>query len=195
MVEKRVEGERGCGFRKPGGLYLVTGERGAQCLKIPYPLTVCPTCSQGINPSRGFTWVNASELTLEAVVATCGLRHCIQCPLGGGPAKTGLIWVGEAYYKTPKVFLEEALRMGISRRITAIPRGFEVGVTWVLLAHRKAFPVGREDSPGIFQAFRPTAIEYVVKGGETEEELKSLRDRGITPVEVVYAVTGEDRTS
>ena len=39
--------------------------------------------------------------------------------------------------------------------------------------------------PGIFQAFRPTAIEYVVTGKETEEEIEKLIERGITPVEIV----------
>ena len=30
--------------------------------------------------------------------------------------------------------------------------------------------------------FKPSAVEYVVKGTETEEELQDLTKRGITPV-------------
>ena len=186
MIQQRVEGARGCGFRKPGGLYLITMEWGAQCLRMPYPLSVCPTCSQGIKPARGFTWINTAQLTAHEEMLTCGLRHCVRCSLGGGRGeKVGLIWVGEAYYKTPNEFLEEALRMGISRRITAIPQGFVVGETSVLLAHRKAILGRGGASPGIFLASRPTAIEYVVTGKETEEELKKMIERGITPVKVI----------
>ena len=36
-------------------------------------------------------------------------------------------------------------------------------------------------------AFQPTAIEYVVKGDETEEELEALEARGIEPVKVIKA--------
>ena len=34
--------------------------------------------------------------------------------------------------------MREASKMGVSRRITAVPRDFVVGETWVLLGHRKA---------------------------------------------------------
>jgi hypothetical protein len=38
--------------------------------------------------------------------------------------------------------------------------------------------------PGIFQAFKPQRIEYIVKGTESDDELQSMIDRGITPVRV-----------
>jgi hypothetical protein len=41
-----------------------------------------------------------------------------------------------------------------------------------------------EFKPGVFQMFKPTAVEYITKGGETEEELEALVKRGITPVQV-----------
>jgi hypothetical protein len=53
------------------------------------------------------------------------------------PEKAGLLWIGEEFYKTPEDFNREAGEMGISRRITSIPRGYEIGKTWVFLAHRK----------------------------------------------------------
>lgn len=203
MISRRVEGKRGCGYRAPGGYYLVAGAPSAHCFKTPYPLTVCPTCSQGIKPARGFTWLNTVELCKHDDHPACEVRHCEQCPLGGAVSdRVGLIWVGEAFYKTPYEFAAEAIKMGISRRITAIPRGFVVGETWVLLAHKKALQAEKavhgdegtetENIPGIFQAFRPTAIEYVVRGDETEEEIKSLEKRGITPVEVVRGPQNEE---
>ena len=38
--------------------------------------------------------------------------------------------------------------------------------------------------PGIFSMFIPTAIEYVVTGTETAEELDALENRGLTLVAV-----------
>lgn len=112
--------------------------------------------------------------------------------------KSGLIWVGEQFYKTQEDFLREARSMGISRRVSVVPKGFKLG-TWVLLAHRRGVP-HQEDIPdglfaefevkqtrwipAIFSVFKPFALEYVVKGGETEEELERLVRRGLTPVKV-----------
>ena len=41
--------------------------------------------------------------------------------------------------------------------------------------------------PGVFSAFKPTAVEYVVRGDETKEELETKVKRGITPVKVQIA--------
>lgn len=84
---------------------------------------------------------------------------------------------------------KEATIQGVSKRIAAVPKDFQLGVDWVLLAHRKAVPAMDPDGqaiqlPGIFQAFKPTAIEYVVKGDESQEELERLAKRGITLVDV-----------
>ncbi len=85
----------------------------------------------------------------------------------------GLIWVGEMFYKTPRAFLKEAAEQGISRRIRSIPRDFKLGETCVWLAHRKAVE-GVDMTPGVFYAFLPQRIEYIVKGDETEEKLRAL---------------------
>lgn len=84
--------------------------------------------------------------------------------------------------------------MGISRRITRVPKGFEVGKTWVALAHERASVEVEKDQfgnldavaiPGVFHLFRPNEIQYVVKGDETEKELAAIRKRGLTPVRVI----------
>jgi len=174
MIETRNERERGCGFRKPGGLYLISGEIAATpCGKLPLVLDVCPTCGGGIKPTRGWTWVSAAALFAER---ECKGGECETCPLAmpGRMGRTGLIWIGGSFYKRPHDFTA-----------VAIPKGIEVGKTWVLLAHRQAVqnPDG-SFSAAIFHAYRPTAIEYVVKDDDAEEKLERMIARGVTLVRV-----------
>jgi hypothetical protein len=109
-----------------------------------------------------------------------------------------LLWVGEHFYPTIEDFSLEAAKLGISKRISVVPRDFEVGVTWVLLAHPKAIPVmglvGKDGdggifiaqnqwSPGIFKVWRPNKIEKIVQESKRgSEEVAALEKRGITPV-------------
>jgi hypothetical protein len=134
-----VEAKRGCGYRKVGGLYLMDDGGGSPCCKMPIPLTVCPCCGGGIKQARGWTWVDAGKLFPDTRCAA-GPMASVTCP-AANPAtmgKCGLIWIGESFYKRPVDFLNEAARMGISRRLPAIPRQFVAGETWVFFAHSKA---------------------------------------------------------
>lgn len=206
------EAKRGCGFRKPGGLYLMGDGPGVPCSALPIPLDVCPTCHAGIKPTRGWTWIAPELLGGPEVFRSHGdVFHQAACPFAEGTRlgpRCGLLWVGEKFYATPDLFTAEANRMGVSRRISTLPKDFEIG-TWVLLAHRKAIEdvcprgghprpdgvefgecdacdgSGRVHYPGVFHAFRPSRIEYVVKGDETQEDLDRMRKRGIEPVQVV----------
>lgn len=211
MIEIRHDKRRGCGFRKAGGLYLTCPAIGAGCGKLPIPLTVCPTCNAGIKPSRGYTWVEADRLT---ALRACGFdtNYCLRCPLASNAlGRAGLLWIGEKYYRRPEDWSREANEQGVSRRVPHVPKGFILGRTWVLVAHRKAIQQGCtlcqgnghavEPKPtevcpecngegytwtaAIFHAFRPTAVEYVVKGDESEEQLEAMRKRGITPVRIL----------
>jgi hypothetical protein len=211
-VQARFEGRRGCGFRKPGGIYLVAPATGAPCCKLPFPLTVCPTCGAGIHAARGWTWIDTDKLFFpnweEGDPSTCkNLPHISELKAPCVLAKpkvigmAGLIWVGEAFYKTADEFLSEANTMGVSRRISTVPKGFKLGETWVMLAHRKVIPYEADIKdgllvnagvqltetkfkPAIFSIFKPAAIEYVVKGNETQADLEKLVKRGLTPVDV-----------
>jgi hypothetical protein len=199
--EIRIDQKRGCGWRKEGGLYLVGPETGQPCGLLPIPLERCPCCDQGIKPTRGWTWVDVGLLLkgrecLAADISKPGLGPCRFCPGRTLEGRHGLLWIGEQFYATPEEFLQETRRQGVSRRLTQVPRDFKAGETWVLLAHRKVIPVQQavqldsspkpepEYLPGVFQMFKPTAIEYVTKGTETAEELEALVKRGITPVTV-----------
>lgn len=206
MIEDRYDSERGCGWRKSGGIYLIGGNLMASCGKLPIPLTVCPCCHAGIKPTRGFTWVG-SALVINSPCRnkTCGIP-CRNCPpFDGSQEKLGLIWVGGSFYPTPEAFMREAREQGISRRIPAVPKDFIVGESWVLLAHREGMPnpdkprpaaSGDEYTafpndpdvpdyvPAIFSAFLPRSIEYVVDGTETEKDIEAMEKRGLTCVRV-----------
>lgn len=189
-----TEGRRGCGYRKPGGLYLMAGRPSEACELLPVELTVCPTCGEGVKHSRGWTWIDATKL-LGLPIHHGSASHAKRCPFFSDLGRSGLIWVGQAFYETPEAFMREANSMGVSRRINTVPRDLEVGKTWVLLAHMAAWPPTLSDpkgKPGIFSAFKPKKIEYVVKGDEGEEELERLRERGIEPVEVRHADDQEE---
>lgn len=185
------EGARGCGFRKPGGLYLRCEGRGRPCGLLPIPLTVCPCCGGGIKFTRGWTWVDVSKLASMKKEGCLAGIECGSCPMADARiSKAGLIWIGKQFYETPEEWMREADEMGISRRIKSVPKDFVLGETWVAVAHVEAIPgsahpVETKPTPGIFRLFRPTGIEYVVRGDETEEELEALVKRGIEPVKVI----------
>src|SRR5215831_8090436 len=140
VIATRYDSQRGCGWRKEGGLYLVADGPHASCGRLSLSLTVCRTCGHGIKPSRGFTWVTVPEALLHEEPQTCDKADC-----GAGPlcptraeARVGLLWCGEQFYPTPRAWIREAVEQGVSRRIATLPKGLVLGETWVLMAHRKA---------------------------------------------------------
>ncbi|MCK4958675.1 MAG: hypothetical protein KAT00_04735 [Planctomycetes bacterium] len=216
------EGPRGCGYRKVGGTYLVCDGPGHPCEILPLELHVCSTCGQGIKPARGWTWINPREMFQHERCPKCnpyGLGFT-QSEEGDAPIKcrfiqvqkAGLIWIGEQFYPTPADFNREADGMGVSRRITCVPRGFVLGESWVLLAHRKvdfydkiARKVEQTDQafvmvdsnddhlrPGIFTAFLPSRIEKIVDEKATETDIRQIEEDGMTPVQVVRLGENQD---
>lgn len=226
-----VEAKRGCGYRKVGGLYLVGSGIGAPCDRLPFELTVCPCCSQGVKQSRGWTWIDVAKFfqgshTLESFPGdqfphlcpeaqkrildktqrpNAFLRPgCILCAEPELMGRAGMLWIGEKFYKSPDDFVKEGVSHGFSRRIQAVPQGFELGKTWVLLAHPKAVtrmvPASAKEAaalgaesfdgvevpsyhPGIFYVWLPQALERIyTESQRNSEEVKRDRDRGIVPV-------------
>jgi hypothetical protein len=183
-VVTSTEHARGCGYRKPSkngvGIYLVGPGLAAPCGRLPLPLTVCPCCSAGIKPTRGWTWIEPSLLfptsdLLRRVPRYCcaGLDACRTCPVGIQPVtgKHGLLWTGEKFYRSPHIFMAEARQMGVSRKLGAIPNGFKLGETWVFLAHRLTIPDGQGGfTPGIFTMFRPTGVDLVIDDADNVPE-------------------------
>jgi hypothetical protein len=100
-----------------------------------------------------------------------------------------LLWVGKNYYNSFSVYWEEAMRMGISRRIKTVPRNFVIGKSVVFLAHTNCIIRGGNMYPGVFFVFTPR-VEYVVdKENDTDEKLDKLEKKGITIVDVVHDTT------
>lgn len=186
------EAKRGCGFRKVGGIYLVGEGISLGCDLLPFNVETCPCCSAGIKYSRGWKWIVPKQLfNLDGTIKED--MSCTGCPMkiskSGCPMqsekKAGLLWVGHRFY-SPESFIQEAQEMGISKRIGAVPREFELGKTWVFLAHIQAGTKNNIKVPAVFYVFRPTKIEKIVTENQSKNapEMQKLIKKGITPVVV-----------
>lgn len=181
-MEQIIEKKRGCGYRKEGGFYAVSNGFWNECCILPLPVGACPCCGQGIKPSRSLTKVS-KELLFAQKKPTCDDDY--PCLIGQHKEEHFLLeWIGRSHYPTAASFIQEAMVMGISRRLkNGIPRGFEQGKTVMLLAHR-FYLDPNEESPVIFAAIRPK-IEYIYKEGDSDEKIKKLEERGISVIKVV----------
>ena len=184
-----VEAKRGCGYRNVGGLYLVCEGKGRACGRMPLELKPCPTCGGGMRQSRGWQWIEPATL-FEGTSCYTNVFDCNNCPAGNIDhiGRAGLIWIGKAHYPTPEHFNLEAKTMGISRRISAVPKGFEAGKMWVFLAHPEVIPGTNDEDeqvmlPAVFKIFMPSAIEKIITESQSqdEDEMEKLEKRGITP--------------
>jgi len=205
-----MEQIRGCGYRKIDALYLCGEYISMPCDRMPFPLTTCPVCGQGIKVGRGFTKVNPYRLWGPHGNCQDPFRPCLLCDPQDEIAL--IMSVGERYYKNPYDFLDEATRMGISKRLPSdhFPKELKLGSTVVYLAHPKACEVkvaaavqqamsildGSESQQpklvetdrvekklGIFCAFIPKKVEKLIwESKATPEELEKLEKRNITPI-------------
>lgn len=203
-VKVVTEGARGCGYRKVGGTYLISEEISVPCPALPLEVSRCPCCDSGIKPSRGWAWFNPSMFFKFPCPVSCErYQEHGRCE----PFKTeraGILWIGGKFYPTPEAWTAESQSMGVSRRISQIPKDLVIGETWVFVGHREAIVnkkcecfdeikgpdpecklcdgEGQRNVPGVFHAFRPTEIQRIVDEDVTEEEVEKLEKRGITPV-------------
>lgn len=196
--EMAIEPRRGCGYRQVGGLYLVCRpDAFAPCGRLPVRLDVCPCCGAGVRQTRGWQWIGFDLIAAAFRTPCADGGGCGRCPLGDASRaravigeRLGLLWVGRRHYPTPDHFVVEARTLGVSKRIPAVPRGFEPGKTYVALAHPEAVVtdddgLGRK-AGGIIALFRPERIELVVRATDAADQaaMARLRRRGITPVVV-----------
>jgi hypothetical protein len=182
-IKNSFESARGCGFRKEGGKYLISGGLSAPCFKLPIRLTYCPCCGAGIKFSRAFQWIS-KDVIMDVPCSKKGCKGCI--PFDGSVERFGLLWVGDKFY-SPKSFTKEAAARGVSKRIPFVPKELIIGKTWILLAHKKAVfdPESEEMKEGIFYAFQPSGLEYIIKGDESEEELERLEKQGFYLINLI----------
>ncbi len=186
-----VEPKRGCGYRKVGGLYMCGSGHTAPCDRLPFELVTCLVCGSGIKFTRGFQWLEWAKyvgMHMDSETACIDPQLCPVCYPNIQPQPYGLMWIGESFY-TPAEFMSEAQKMGISRRIPAIPRKFKLGETWVLCAHMMACGTRKNDQgvefkvPGVLYVFRPSRFEKLIWQRDAKQELlEDLVKAGITPI-------------
>lgn len=89
-----------------------------------------------------------------------------------GPIASDLLmWVGYEGYPTIEEFVSEANRLGVSKRISRVPKGVEVGATRVFLAHDE----GIKGDAVIFGFFVIERVEVLVeKPGDSADHLKGV---------------------
>lgn len=191
-IEVSVEHRRMCGWRRPDktgvGIYLVGPMAAEICERLPYYVKPCHGCGSVFRFFRGWMGVGPSErFSDEPRCGQNGLqenhRHelCAVCsPEIAGP-NAMVVFVGKKFY-SPAEFVDEALKIGISKKIPNFPEWFEIGKTYVYLAHNEAVlkqrvnpgtmePVFDEKTkrpvmdalPGLIGCFRPVQIDLVVK--------------------------------
>ena len=204
-----VEPERWCGYRKAGGLYLV-GDAGPAtlCDRLPLAIVPCPSCGEAPRFHRSISGIRPRTLWGNHLLRSPANQGappgpCVEAasceekdPLCQPPETGWLMWVGKEY--TTASFRGEAERLGISKRIPAVPKGLVLDHDWVYLAKPRLVPEtaqmwfpgeaeeGRGFGPGVFEAFQPTRIEKVVTDLTPLHELEELRVLGITPVVVPH---------
>lgn len=207
-----IEARRGCGYRKVGGTYLVSGGAGFACGRFPLEIAPCPLCDHRPPFTRGIQKVTPKNVLHASPACKSGNEvRCAVCPLGQALAAdtAGLMWVGDKFY-TPGEFSAEAAKLGVSKRIPSIPKWLEIGKTWVFLAHEKAITEtcltcngtrsivgdeghldncevcedGRIYKPAVFFAFVVDRVERIIPDTMPEAQRAKLREQGLTLVEV-----------
>ena len=153
-----------CGFRKVGGIYIIGPQPGEGCDRLPYPIHNCPVCKSGIKFSRGFTWIDFNHYAHNhSSITDFEQNNCIdtiECPVcmpSQFPQPYGLLFVGREY--TVQTFMDEARRLGISKRIPAKPRNLKPG-SIVMLVHNDAALGLKNTNP------------YVLADEEIEDDVK-----------------------
>lgn len=139
----------------------------------------------------------ASRDTAQRFPALCPETYC---PLCRPSEKAFIMWVGSEYTETS--FIQEAERLGVSKRIPAIPKELVIGRDWVYLAKQYMIPgtgqfwmpetpntnnghARKGWGPGIFYAFRPQRIVRIITESQAAEGLvQQLQEQGIEAVVV-----------
>jgi len=141
----------------------------------------------------------ANPVDFPELKEPCGCHvRCFLCKPNEDSAF--ILTIGDKFY-TPDSFMDEARRLGVSKRIPFIPKDLVLGQTVAYLAHNRAcqintnepLPLSNESDVmettrieykyGIFTAFIPQRVEKLIwRHDATEDELKRLEKSGITPV-------------
>ena len=163
MEVRRVEEyARGCGYRKPGGIYLMSDGIQVNCDRLPFKAEQCEDCGHTYKNMRGLTsfWPHYFLRRENDRLPTCGVE--LKCPACDPP--TGQHWaisVGVSFYPTTQDFVREANVMGISKRVGFIPPTLKPDQQ-IYLFHPKCTRPGVmeiDEFNGIFASFTLGKIE------------------------------------
>lgn len=186
---------RGCGFRKVHCLYLCGGGIGHLCDRLDVELVSCPTCGEVPRFNRGISMIDLYSLFGDHGPECQCPEDCPLChPKPQEEFTSFLMWVGDKYY-TKNSFLLESAEQGVSKKISTIPKGMVLGESWVYLAKQGIIDtvVGghpdkkkRKKADGIFSAFIPARVEYLITQSESENEeyVDYLKKQGLTVIVV-----------
>lgn len=110
-----------------------------------------------------------------------------------------LMWVGGRFYPTRQDFIDEAVRLGCSKRIHKIPWGLVVGQSRIFLAHAEGAPKaeGRKDDDLTGYVFAFFVLDHIDLIVEDEVSITTLRDAldqaGVRLVQVADAYQEPER--
>jgi hypothetical protein len=187
MVERH---KRGCGYRRPGN-YIEGEGIATTCYRLPLEIPVCPCCGTTLKPIMSIQMINPQELFGDCEAKDkdhpChnefGKHSCYVC---FPPKKAWVQWVSQNDY-TEEAFIQEASRMGVSRRIATFPHNLKMGDV-ILLAYRKqqSKDLGEGEFHKyhqIFYAFRVTKMVKIITDemARDEDYIQSLENQGIVP--------------
>lgn len=178
------EHERGCGARKVGATYLIGGGSFDSCDRLPYALLTCKACGHGVHLPRTPQEIVPADFFKDHEPledCRCWQEKQYACPMCMPDNEPGYLMTVGANNYTPESFLEEAHKMGISKRIHQIPRHLVLGETVIYLGHPDACGTG---VPGVFATFVPQRVEQLVWESEVEKKREELEKKGITIVPV-----------
>ena len=179
--------ERGCGFRVPGGNYIMGGNFEVPCDRLPMPIPTCCTCGNTIEFFRGAKNINPLHLfhlhrTTPETLIDCTCE--VTCPVCYPPLNGWVMWVGEQNY-TMRSFMDEARERGVSKRIAQFPKGMNSGdILYLAFKHAYQLHGGGDFLPAIFTASRITRLEHVLTGPQQEDPdyISALEAKGVVPV-------------
>ena len=167
-----VEPQRKCGYRKVGGIYIVSSPLDEVCSDLPLEIPVCPCCGNTIEFFRGIRRINPNKLWKT------GGWKCTP-----HPDKAWFMWIGKHFYPTPADFIEEAQELGVSKRIPFVPDELQTGDV-VFLAHKKGIRRNNKFVPAVVAVFTIKHVERIISEKQSKKKsfVKKLRERGLTPI-------------
>lgn len=168
--------ERGCGWRKAGGVYLVCDGVSYACDGLPVEMVPCPCCEYEVGQARSMQPIRSGYMAFLMRGHKCKEKDGFLCPVCFYakdypkakeliaelpedsderkelekilPKNFYLMFVSKEFY-TPESFMEEARLQGVSKRVApnSLPKGFKIGEDWVFLAHGEV-PFPKTDKSG-----------------------------------------------